>query len=99
MSVPVQLTSRNWLGKASAGLVLGFALAIGVSGLICWFGPGGVMGGDAKTQFNMWIVSPVWCLILSFVFLFRDGLRAWLWLGGGAAVVFGLLYGGRALIS
>ena len=91
-------TSKDWLPKALAGLILGFALAIGLSGLFAWFGPGGHWAGAGKTQITMWMVSPLWCLILSLCFLFRDGRAAWLWLGGANVLVYALLYGGRWLI-
>lgn len=91
------LHSRNWLGKASAGLVLGYLLALGVSGFVSLGAPGGPAGG--KVQFVMWTVSPVWACVLSFCFLFRDGLRAWLWLGGATILTYGLLVGGRYLLG
>ncbi|MED5545430.1 MAG: hypothetical protein VYD90_09280 [Pseudomonadota bacterium] len=86
------LTSRNWAGKTAAGLVLGLALALGVSGLLAallgvrdsFFSPQG--------QFTMWIIAPVWCAVLSLCFLFRSGLRAWLWLGLAAAAVWLTLF-------
>jgi predicted alpha/beta hydrolase len=93
----LQLHSRNWLGKASAGLVLGYALALALSGLFAWFGPGEIDPG--KLQINMWMVSPIWCLVLSFCFFFRTGLRAWAFLGLATLLAFGLLFGGRMLFT
>lgn len=93
------LSSRDWLGKAAAGLVLGYALAIGISGLVAWFTPGGIEGGGGKLQFVMWITAPVIAGVLSFCFLFRTGLRAWSWLGLANLVVFALLFGGRTLVG
>lgn len=87
----VRLQSRHWFGKASAGLILGFGLAIAVSGLFAWLGPGGIDAGGGKLQFNMWLVAPVWAGVVSFVFLFRNSVRAWLWLGLANAIAFGLL--------
>ena len=95
----VKLTSRDWFPKAAAGLILGFTLAIGLCGLFAWFGPGGHWGGTGKTQLTMWLVAPLWCGVLSFVFLFRSGLRAWLGLGAANLLVFGLLWGGRLLLA
>lgn len=94
-----KLTSRNWLGKATAGIVLGYGLALALSGLFAWFGPGGIGAGAGKVQLTMWLMSPVWCLVLGLCFLFRDGWRAWLWLGAANLFAFGLLFAGRALIS
>lgn len=93
------LSSRNWFGKASAGLILGFGLALALSGLFAWFGPEGLQGGSGKTQFTMWIVAPLWAAVLCTCFLFRDGWRAWLSLGGANLLCFGLLYGGRWLLA
>ena len=84
-------SGRNWLGKASAGLILGFVIALSLTGLFAWLWPGGLMHSSGKTQLNMWLMSPVWALILSFCFLFRTGLRAWLWLGGMAIASFSTL--------
>lgn len=88
MSTP--LSSRNWLGKSSAGLLLGFTLALGCAGLFRL----AVDVGDAlsmKGQLVMWMMAPVWALTLAFCFLFRSGLRAWLWLGGANLAVWAVL--------
>lgn len=87
-----RLESRHWLGKTLAGTVLGFGLALAVSGLFAWLGPDGIDGGGGKNQFNMWLMGPIWALVLSFVFLFRSSLHAWLWLGAANALAFGLLW-------
>ncbi|AAN53530.1 hypothetical protein HRJ35_04740 [Shewanella oneidensis MR-1] len=65
----------DWWTKSLAGLILGFTLALGLVGLFAWFGPGGI-DADTKVQFNMWLITPIWLLILSFSFLFKTGLRA-----------------------
>ncbi|MYL99391.1 hypothetical protein GR702_16605 [Novosphingobium sp. FGD1] len=92
MSAP-QLTSRNWLGKASAGLILGFVLALGLSGLLAWSIGVSDTFFSTKGQLAMWSISPVWCTVLSLCFLFRSGLRAWIGLGLASAVVWAALYG------
>lgn len=86
------LTSRNWLGKASAGVILGYILALGLSGLIYRAISAGGPGLSTKAQFTMWMISPIWCLIVSFCFLFRSGPRAWTWLGLACALVWLALY-------
>ena len=91
--------SSHWLGKTVAGLVLGFAIGLAVSGLFAWFGPGGLMGGPGKTQFNMWLIAPVWSLVLSFVFLFPSSRSAWTWLGGATLVLIVVLAAGRILVG
>lgn len=87
-----QLSSRDWFGKAAAGLILGFALALGISGLLAW--TIGVSGTFFSTrgQLTMWAIAPIWCAILSFCFLFRSGLRAWAILGLATAAVWAALF-------
>ncbi|MBX9400550.1 hypothetical protein K4L06_04440 [Lysobacter sp. BMK333-48F3] len=69
-----------------------------VSGLFAWLGPDGIDGGGGKVQFNMWLIAPVWCAVLSCVFLFRSSASAWLWLGAANALAFGLLWMVRATL-
>lgn len=85
-------SSRNWFGKASAGLILGFGLALALTGIWAWAGPGGVMDSSGKTQLNMWVMAPVWTLTLSFCFFFRTGLRAWAWLSLANLIAFSILF-------
>ncbi len=71
------LTSKSWFGKVSAAVVLGFALSIA---LTCTFSAIFSKGDDhftAQGQLAMWLVSPIWCLILGLCFLFRSTARAW----------------------
>ncbi|MFI8666406.1 hypothetical protein ACIGGE_08225 [Qipengyuania sp. NPDC077410] len=87
-----RLTSRDWFGKASAGLVLGLAIALGISGLLAE-----AMGlkdtyFSLQGQLTMWLMAPVWAMILSFCFLFRSGQRAWAVLGALTAVFWIALY-------
>lgn len=87
-----RLDSRHWFGKTSAGVVLGYTLSIALSGVMAGLTPGGFGGGAGKIQFNMWMIAPLWASVLGFVYLFRDSLRAWLWLGLANVVSFGLLW-------
>lgn len=80
------LSTRGWFGKASAGVILGFALALAMSGIFLRL-PGGAGG---KMQLAMWLMAPVWALVFSFVFLFRSPLAAWAWLGLFTAIAFAL---------
>ncbi|HVH33614.1 MAG TPA: hypothetical protein VM847_05830 [Tahibacter sp.] len=95
----LRLDSRHWFGKTCAGAVLGFGLALAVSGLFAWLGPGGVDAGSGKIQFTMWLMAPVWTAVLSFVFLFRDSLRAWIWLGAANVAAFGLLWLAQSVLG
>jgi cytochrome bd-type quinol oxidase subunit 2 len=99
VSTSQPLRSEDWLGKASAGLVCGYALAIGLTGLFAWLGPGGLMHSSAKTQLNMWLVAPIWVTVLSTCFLFRSGRRAWAWLLLANALCYLVLFGVRALME
>ncbi|TNE62607.1 MAG: hypothetical protein EP335_11490 [Alphaproteobacteria bacterium] len=93
------LSSKNWLGRASAGLILGFGIAIGLSALFAHFGPGGFNGESTKMQMTMWMTSPIWVTVLCCCFLFQTGLRAWLWLGATNIFIFAAYFGGRALVT
>ncbi|MCG2840672.1 hypothetical protein L6Q21_06745 [Sandaracinobacter sp. RS1-74] len=82
------LSSRDWFGKSVAAVLLGFLLGIGISGLWGWLGIGGITGGPAKMQLNMWMVSPVWALTCAFVFFFPSTRAAWGWLALMNAIVW-----------
>ncbi|WZB68131.1 hypothetical protein WJ971_12870 [Achromobacter xylosoxidans] len=50
-----------------------------------------------RSQLAMWLVPPVWLGVLSTVYFFRSGPRAWAWLGGACAVLYGALFLAGAL--
>lgn len=81
----------DWWTKSLAGLILGFTLALGLVGLFAWFGPGGI-DADTKVQFNMWLITPIWLLVLSFSFMFKTGLRAIGYLGLFNVLTYIVLY-------
>lgn len=85
------LSSRDWPGKAAAGLILGFALALGLCGVFARFGPGAIGFFSAEGQVTMWLMAPLWCLALSFCFLFPSGRSAWAWFGLANGAIWGLL--------
>lgn len=88
----------DWWGKSLAGIVAGFALAVGLAGLLTWAGPGGAAALN-KTQLVMWSIAPLWLTALSLVFLFPSGLHAWAWLGGANVVVWTGMALARAVAS
>lgn len=88
----------HWISKSAAGLLLGFPLALALSGLFAWLGPGGITAAN-KVQFNMWLIPPLWMIFFVTVYFFRTGLRAWLCLGGSTAVSFLALVLTRWLIN
>lgn len=92
------LSPRDWLGKSSAGALLGFTLALALGGLLDLLTPGAVAPYNAKHQLIMWSMGLFWPVILALCFLFRDGRRAWLWLAAANLVAYGLFFGGRALL-
>lgn len=88
----------DWWSKTFAGAVLGFSLVLALSGLFAWIGPGGISAAD-KAQFNMWIISPLWMLIFSFVYLIPTGRRALFLLGALNLLAYGLLFLVRSVIE
>ncbi len=90
-----EFTSRDWFGKASAGTLLGFLLALGASGLLMRLLGVSDTFLSTKGQLTMWMMSPVWAGILSFCFLFRSSARAWGWLALANLVVWTPLLIGR----
>lgn len=71
---------RDWITKTLAGLLLGFTLALVSSGLFAQLSP--QLPLSIRAQLSMWMVFPVWLCVLSGVYFFGSGLRAWLWLSG-----------------
>ncbi|MGE8280933.1 MAG: hypothetical protein ACN6O2_10900 [Stenotrophomonas sp.] len=86
-----RLESRHWFGKTMAGVVLGYALSVALSGVLALLTPGG-FAGEGKIQFNMWMIAPLWAGVLGFVYLFRDSRRAWLWLSLATVLAFAVLW-------
>jgi hypothetical protein len=86
------ITSRDWFGKSSAGLLLGFLLALGASGLFKMAAGIGDTFFSTQGQFAMWLMAPVWAGVLSFCFLFPSTRSAWGWLGLASAVVWSILF-------
>jgi hypothetical protein len=82
--------SRDWLSKSLAGVIGGFGLGIAASGLLACLTPG-ALDEQNKFQVAMWLVPPVWIGVMSGVFMFQNGRRAWAWLGGANALGFALL--------
>ncbi|KZN61754.1 hypothetical protein [Pseudoalteromonas luteoviolacea] len=94
----------HWWSKTLAGIFAGFFLSIGIVGIFAWLGPDGLTQQISeeqrlwKTQFNMWIITPIWLIILSFVYLFRTGKQAWTWLGGFACLTITIVAGFRGML-
>lgn len=80
----------HWIGKTTAGAICGFLVALASSGLLVRLAPSA--GVDAaKAETTMLTVPLVWTAIFSAAYLFRTGLRAWLWLGSASAATLALV--------
>lgn len=88
----------DWWTRTFSGLILGLALALALSGCFAWAGPGGIHAVD-KVQFNMWVITPIWMLIFSFVFLFPTGRMAVFWLTAANVITWSALIGIRSTMS
>lgn len=77
-----------WWARITAGLLLGFPFAVALAGLFVQLAP----DGPGKFQLAMWLVVPPWVAALASVFLVRDGVRAWVGLGGATAAAYAALF-------
>lgn len=73
--------ARWWL-RIIGSLVLAFPLAVTITGLLAYLGPGGLTN-DVKTQLAMWLITPLFLLPLSLVFFAKSAFRA-------LSILFGL---------
>jgi hypothetical protein len=80
----------DWVSRTLAGLVLGFTLANIASGLLMTRLRDVPL--EVAGQLAMWLVPPVWLLVLSLAYFFSTGLRAWAWLLGANAAALGTLW-------
>jgi len=94
-----ELTSRDWFGKASAAVVLGFTLTLALTCTFAALFSRGDSYFTAQGQMAMWLSSPIWCVILSFCFFFRSGIQAWTWLAAANLIAWSLYFGIRQLMS
>ncbi|WP_198969649.1 hypothetical protein [Xylophilus sp. ASV27] len=78
----------DWISKTLAGLLLGLCLALTCSALLAALLT--AMPLAVSGQLVMWLVPPVWLCVLSGVYFFSSGLRAWAWLAGANALALGL---------
>ncbi|MFT4179094.1 MAG: hypothetical protein QM612_06480 [Thermomonas sp.] len=81
-------------GKSLAAGLLGFPLAVGLIGLIALLWPGRI---EVVTLPWLLMAFPVWIGAMSLAFVFKTGLRAWLWMGGATALCFALIHLAKTL--
>jgi len=86
-----QKIQPHWWGKTLVGLFFGLTLAYGLIAIFAWFGPGGIDAKD-KVQFNMWMISPIWLLVLSLVYLFKTTKTAFLYLFSTNVAIYCLYF-------
>lgn len=85
----------DWWAKTSAGLLLGFGLAIALVGLLAHLVGGGIAAPDGRFTTLRFLVPFIWMAVFGLCFLFRTGLAAWLWLGAANLAAFALLFACR----
>lgn len=76
----MQSRQQDWLSKTLAGLVAGLAIGFAVAGLFLHLMPGNTVH-VGRYFVSRWVVIPVWLSVLSLVYLFQNGKRAWTVLG------------------
>lgn len=75
---------RDWISKSLAGFIGGGLIAIGSTGILdflCADLPISIRG-----QIVMWLLPPIWLGVMSSVYFFRSGSKAWSWLGSAGLV-------------
>ncbi len=81
----------QWFSKTLVSGILGLTLAYGIIATFAWYGPGGI-DADVKVQFNMWAITPIWLLVVSFSYLFKNVWRMVQWLVAANVITYGLYY-------
>ena len=94
-----ELTSRDWFGKASAAVTLGFTLTLALTCTFAALFSDGDSVYTAQGQIAQWLIAPIWCLILGFCFLFRSTARAWAWLAVANIPAWAFYVAARLIVS
>lgn len=74
--------------KSFAAVLLAPPLAVALVGLAALLSPD--QGRDTLPVLLMFF--PVWMTLMALTYLFRTGLRAWLWMGAATVAGFALLH-------
>lgn len=83
---PIQ---RDWVSKSLAGLLLGSVLGFAGSALFAQLFSHIPLA--TRGQLAMWMAPTLWLAVLSGVYFFASGRKAWCWLGGGSVLLVGLV--------
>ena len=76
------------LGKSTAAAILGLPLAALMVGFVAL-----LSGDQARSTLPLLLLFfLVWVGVMTGAFMFRSGLRAWLWMGGATLAGYALLY-------
>ncbi|PCJ31611.1 MAG: hypothetical protein COA90_05480 [Gammaproteobacteria bacterium] len=81
----------HWWSKTFIGSLLGLSLAFFLVGIFAWAGPGGI-SAENKVQFNMWIITPIWLLLFSTVYLYPTRWHALFYIGGANILAYATLF-------
>jgi hypothetical protein len=76
------------LGKSTAAAVLGLPLSVLIVGFAA------LLSQDQASTTLPWLLLffLVWIAVMTGAFLFKTGLRAWLWMGGATVIGFAALH-------
>ncbi|WNO11464.1 hypothetical protein [Teredinibacter sp. KSP-S5-2] len=85
----------QWWLRILGVFILGYPLAVGISGLFALFGPGEITH-DIKSQLVMWMITPLWLLPLSLVFFAQSIVRTLAIILSLNIIVYLLLWYARA---
>ena len=79
-------------GKSTAAVFLGLPLAVIVVGICA------LLSQEQARTTLPWLLTffPFWIGAMSIAFLFRTGLRAWLWMGGATLLGYAVLHFSKA---
>ncbi|MCO1336366.1 hypothetical protein MO867_18700 [Microbulbifer sp. OS29] len=84
----------QWWLKGLCAVFLGLPIAVASAGLVAWWGPGGVVVDD-RTQFVMWVITPIWLTFVSLIYLFTSVRRMLSFYVGLNLLLFTLLWTAR----
>jgi hypothetical protein len=85
----------DWWGKACAGALLGLGLALSLTGLYAYLGPGGIESPGGRYSLMRHLEAFIWIAVFGLCFLFRSGRAAWIGLGTANLVAFAALFACR----